>query len=111
MIYFKLFSLSKKSFFVDCEDLPQEKNRVYFDSKEEALEKATRATSNETIQVDAVRTHARQLLNKAQPDPMTFSFDGENANKIIRNPLYQFAWAYSLDGGIVPPSFFTLSFL
>lgn len=67
--------------------------------EEEALEKATRATSNETIQVDAVRTHARQLLNRAQPDPMSFSFDGENANKIIKNPLYQFAWAYSLDGG------------
>lgn len=67
--------------------------------EKEALEKASAATSNETIQVDAVRTHARQLLNKAQPEPMTFSFDGENANKIIKNPLYQFAWAYSLDGG------------
>ncbi len=67
--------------------------------EEEALEKATRATSNETIQVDAVRTHARQLLNRAQPDPMSFSFDGENAGKIVKNPLYQFAWAYSLDGG------------
>lgn len=74
--------------------------KVHIDRLEKAaLEKAAAATSTETIQVDAVRTHARQLLNKAQPDPMTFSFDGENANKIIRNPLYQFAWAYSLDGG------------
>ncbi len=67
--------------------------------EKDALEKASAATSNETIQVDAVRTHARQLLNKAQPDPMSFSFDGENAGKIVRNPIYQFAWAYSLDGG------------
>ena len=54
--------------------------------EKDALEKATKATANETIQVDAVRTHARQLLNKAQPDPMTFSFDGENAGKILKNP-------------------------
>lgn len=56
--------------------------------EKDALEKATRATTNETIQGDAVRTHARQLLNRAQPDPMSFSFDGENANKIIKNPMY-----------------------
>ncbi len=68
--------------------------------EKEALEKAVVATSKETIQGDAVRTHARQLLNRAQPDPMSFSFDGENAGKIVRNPLYQFAWAYSLDGGV-----------
>ncbi len=74
--------------------------KLHIDRLEKAaLEKAVVATANETIQVDAVRTHARQLLNKAQPDPMSFSFDGENAGKIIKNPLYQFAWAYSLDGG------------
>jgi hypothetical protein len=67
--------------------------------EKDALEKATRATANETIQGDAVRTHARQLLNRAQPDPITFSFDGENAGKIIKNPMYQLAWSYSLDGG------------
>ena len=67
--------------------------------EKEALEKAVVATANETIQGDAVRTHARQLLNRAQPDPMSFSFDGENAGKIVKNPMYQFAWAYSLDGG------------
>ncbi len=68
--------------------------------EKDALEKAVVATANETIQGDAVRTHARQLLNKAQPDPMTFSFDGENANTIVKNPMYQLAWAYSLDGGV-----------
>jgi len=67
--------------------------------EKEALERATTASANDTIQVDAVRTHARQLLNKAQPEPMTFSFDGENAGKIVKNPIYQLAWAYSLDGG------------
>jgi len=67
--------------------------------EKDALQKATIATANETIQGDAVRTHARQLLNRVQPDPMTFSFDGENAGKIIKNPMYQLAWSYSLDGG------------
>jgi len=73
--------------------------------EKEALEKAVVATANETIQGDAVRTHARQLLNRAQPDPMSFSFDGENAGKIVKNPMYQFAWAYSLDGGATFTSF------
>ena len=74
--------------------------KLHIDRLEKAaLEKAVSATANETIHGDAVRTHARQLLNRAQPEPMSFSFDGENAGKIIRNPLYQFAWGYSLDGG------------
>ena len=34
---------SKKLHSTDCEDLPQEKNRVYFDSKEEALEQGYEA--------------------------------------------------------------------
>ena len=72
--------------------------KLHIDRLEEAaLEKATKATANETIHGDAVRTHARQLLNRAQPDPMTFSFDGENAGKIVKNPLYQLAFAYSID--------------
>ncbi len=67
--------------------------------EKEKLTRATQATGNETLQVDGVRTHARQLLNKAQPDPVTFSFDGENAGKLVKNPIYQLAWGYSLDGG------------
>ncbi len=46
-----------------------------------------------------VRTHAKRLLGVAQPDPMSFSFDGENARKIVKNPNYALTWAYSLDGG------------
>lgn len=67
--------------------------------EKEALTSATVASGNETIQVDGVRTHARQLLGKAQPDPVTFSFDGENAGKLVKNPSYSLAWGYSLDGG------------
>ncbi len=67
--------------------------------EKEALTRATQATANETIQVDGVRTHARQLLGKAQPDPVSFSFDGDNAGKIVKNPNYSLAWGYSLDGG------------
>lgn len=46
-----------------------------------------------------VRTHAKRLLGLAQPDAMSFSFDGENARKIVKNPNYALTWAYSLDGG------------
>lgn len=67
--------------------------------EKEALTRATQATANETIQGDGVRTHARQLLGKAQPDPISFSFDGENAGKIVKNPNYSLAYGYSLDGG------------
>lgn len=74
--------------------------KLYIDRLEkETLINASRVTGNDTIQVDAVRTHANQLLNKSQPDPMTFSFDGENAGKIVKNPIYSLAWGYSLDGG------------
>ncbi len=46
-----------------------------------------------------VRTHAKRLLGVAQPDAMSFSFDGENARRIVKNPNYALTWAYSLDGG------------
>ena len=74
--------------------------RLHIDRLEkETLTQATTATANDTLHGDGVRTHARQLLNKAQPDPMTFSFDGEDAGKIVKNPMYSLAWGYSLDGG------------
>jgi len=74
--------------------------RLYIDRLEkEALTRATIASASDTVTTDGTRTHARQLLNAAQPDPMTFSFDGENGGKIIKNPSYQFVWGYSLDGG------------
>lgn len=67
--------------------------------EKESLTLATTATAEKTNSVDGTRTHARQLLGKAQPDPMSFSFDGENAGKIVKNPLYSLTWSYSLDGG------------
>lgn len=75
-------------------------DKLHIDRLEkETLTRATKATGSDTIQVDGVKTHANQLLNKAQPDPMTFSFDGEKAGKIVKNPIYSLAWGYSLDGG------------
>ncbi len=75
-------------------------NKLDIDRLEkEALNKATNATSDLTNSAEGAREHANWLLGKAQPDPMTFSFDGENGGKIVRNPSYQIAWGYSLDGG------------
>lgn len=65
----------------------------------ETLLQATKATGNETIFAGSVKVHANQLLNKTQPDPMTFSFDGDKGGIIVKNPIYQLAWGYSLDGG------------
>lgn len=82
--------------------------KLYVDRLEkETLQRASRATAEDTIQVDGVRTHANQLLNKAQPDPITFSFDGENGGKLVKNPMYSLAWGYSLDGGNTYTSFET----
>lgn len=67
--------------------------------EKEALTLATTATADKTNSLDGTRTHARQLLGKAQPDPVSFSFDGENAGKIVKNPNYSLAYGYSLDGG------------
>lgn len=67
--------------------------------EKEALNKATKATSDLTNSPGGAKEHANWLLGKTQADPMTFSFDGENAGKIVRNPDYQIAWGYSLDGG------------
>lgn len=67
--------------------------------EKEALTKATTASASVTNSVDGTRTHARQLLGKTQPDPVSFSFDGTNAGKIVKNPNYSLAWGYSLDGG------------
>jgi len=67
--------------------------------EKESLTLATTAPSDKTNSVDGTRTHARQLLGKAQPDPMTFSFDGENAGRIVKNAMYSLTWSYSLDGG------------
>ncbi len=67
--------------------------------EKEALTKATRATDELSNSGEGARTHANYLLGRAQPDPLTFSFDGENACKLVKNSQYQLAWGYSLDGG------------
>lgn len=74
-------------------------HRVHVDSLEK--EKLTQATQTPRTNIhwDPIRTHANNLLNLAQPDPMTFSFDGDKPGTIVKNPSYQLAWAYSLDGG------------
>lgn len=72
--------------------------KLHIDNLEkETLTRATRTTT--AFQAEAVRIHANNLLYKVQPDPMTFSFDGDKGGVIVKNPIYQLAWGYSLDGG------------
>lgn len=68
-----------------------------------ALKLASTATSNEVLHDQAAREIAGVLLNNIDSEIVSFSFDGENANKIIFNESYKnydIAWHYSLDGGI-----------
>lgn len=80
-----------------------------------ALTAAANATSNETIQVTAVNQVANQLLGNMDTSVADFSFDGENAGKIILSDRYagtDVAWEYCIDGipaydssnGVVPDS-------
>ncbi len=74
--------------------------KLHIDTLErETLQRATTASGNDTIFAGSVRVHANQLLYKTQPDPMSFSFDGNKGGVIVKNPIYQLAWGYSLDGG------------
>ena len=66
------------------------------------LTTATKATSNESIQSTAVKQVANALLGNIDTTIANFSFDGENAGKIILSSRYDntdVAWEYSLDGG------------
>lgn len=68
-----------------------------------ALTTASRATNNESIQAQAVKEVANQLLGNIDTSIASFSFDGKNAGKIILAERYKdthVAWDYSLDGGI-----------
>lgn len=74
--------------------------------KTESLKKAAKAkelaTKKDTIQPDATAEIAEVLLGTSKVDLASFSFDGENANKIIINSKYDnydFQVQYSLDGG------------
>ncbi len=66
------------------------------------LNTATTATANNSIQATAVRQVANYLLGNIDTSIASFSFDGDNANKIILSNRYDgtdVAWEYSLDGG------------
>lgn len=63
-----------------------------------ALLKAASAPP-ESIQKNEIQSIANQLIGKAQAQIATFSFDGENAGKIIVDPQYTINYSYSLDGG------------
>ena len=70
--------------------------------KTEALNKALNATDGEVLQSGACREIARELLGSDKVDLASFSFDGENAGKIVMNSKYDdydFQVQYSLDGG------------
>ena len=69
--------------------------------KNNALTKASKATVNETSSVPACTQLAKHYLGNKTSELATFSFDGENANKIVINPDYKdskIRVRYSLDG-------------
>ena len=68
----------------------------------QTLKDAASATNKESIQASAVREVANQLLGNIDTTIASFSFDGENAGKIILSDRYKdtdVTWDYSLDGG------------
>lgn len=70
--------------------------------RNKTLTTATQATSEETLQVTAVKQVANALLGTFDSNIATFSFDGENAGKIVLSDKYGDAnveWDFSLDGG------------
>ena len=70
--------------------------------KQAALNKASQATAKESLQADACREIAKSLLGKTVGELASFSFDGENAGKIVLNKAYdnyEIMTRVSLDGG------------
>ena len=70
--------------------------------KHEALIKASKATVDDTSSVPACTQLANHYLGKKTGELATFSFNGENANKIVINEKYadsQIRIRYSLNGG------------
>ena len=68
----------------------------------ETLHKAAKATGANTIYAKEVPVIANALLGITDSRIATFSFDGENAGKIVLSKQLQSAqtnWSYSLDGG------------
>ncbi len=79
-------------------------NKIEIDNKRiEALNKATVANDQNVLHYGASREIAKTLLNRTNKELVTFSFDGENASKIMFAPEYKdydLSWHYSLDGGV-----------
>lgn len=68
----------------------------------DSLQRANNATDRDTLQKTAVKELSGALLGKAKVDLASFSFDGENAGKIMIDQAYReydFELSYSLDGG------------
>ena len=66
------------------------------------LTTATQATSENSIQASAVKQVANALLGNVDTTIANFSFDGDNAGKIVLSSRFDgvdVAWDYSLDGG------------
>lgn len=71
--------------------------------KTQALEKATKATSQDVYQFSEVKNLASSLLPSNRINLASFSFDGENAHKIVMNTKYEnlsLDINYSIDGGL-----------
>ena len=81
----------------------ENEKRVDIDLKEyNALNISAKATSSDVMHDGAARDIAKELLGKTNAKTATFSFDGDNKNKIVLNEQYKdydLAWRYSLDGG------------
>lgn len=78
--------------------------RVDIDNKEyNALQMATTASANDVSHPGAAKEIAKAILGNVDGKMATFSFDGDDKNKIVFNKNYDgydLAWHYSLDGGI-----------
>lgn len=78
--------------------------RINIDNLENnALIKASKATSSQVSHSKACNEIASVILGKENNKMAEFSFDGDNKNKIVFNEMYKdydISWSYSLDGGI-----------
>ncbi len=73
----------------------------------DALVKASIKDGGNQITDKATREVSKVLLGIVDSEIATFSFDGDNKNKIIFNDLYKdydLSWHYSLDGGVTKSS-------
>lgn len=68
-----------------------------------ALKTATKATTANVYQNGACQSIANAILKKTKANLASFSFDGDNAGKIVLDKAYDsftdIQWHYSLDGG------------